>query len=378
MRGSAHPASVFTPCVSLRGGWFLLCAAARATVGVTVCLAMVSFSDTRPAFAQPPAPHRPALAQPGDPPRPLLAQAATPSCPSLSAALATVVSPDPPVVDVLQKALDGAWPAPSDAAPLIDCLARNTEGLAAFRHAVADGVCDLPVDGSALRPSLSRLRLALALTLLDGLRASAEHHPETVEADLATLAAATRMLVAAPVTPLRVVGFSIVPRMAALAKRAGCPVPAVSLPSVADLAAFEKSKYLAAAARAGASDRGLEPHIVRAATALATEYIDPLARPLTAAEAEALADRFTTMYSEHGSRYRDMDPSQVTEMIPMPVPSPETLGKMVAEVVLCGRYLDTRLLFRVYGEARKALGISGSGGSAGRWAAAPTRQRTPR
>lgn len=325
----------------MRGGWFLL----PATAFLTASLMCV-----HPLYAQP-APPRPVLAQQAATP----AQS-TPQAPSLLAALNATVLPDAKVVDALQKALDdGAWPTGAEAASLSDCLARNAEALAAFRRAAEAGACDLPVDETPLRQSLARLRLALALTLLDGLRASAEHHPETVDADLHTLAAATRMLIAAPATPPRVVGLSVITRMAALAKRAGSPMPSLSLPTAAELAAFEKAQYLAVAARAGASDRGLEPHVLRAAQALASEYIDPLARPTSAADAEALSDRFTTMYSEHGSRYRDMTPTQVTEMIPMPVPPPDKLGRTVAEVVLCRRYLDTRLLFRLYGEAVKAL-----------------------
>lgn len=313
-----------------------------------------SLMCARPLFAQP-IPPRPLFGPQAAPPHLQLAQSAPQQSPSVSAALNATVLPEPKVLDALQRALDEGWPAPSDAAPLVDALARNAEALAAFRRAVEAGACDLPVDGNALRQSLSRLRLALALTLLDGLRACAEQQPETVTADLNTLAAAARALIAAAVTPPRVVGLSVIPRMVALAKRAGRPTPGLSLPPAPDLAAFEKAQYLAAAARAGASDRSLEPHVVRAADALATEYIDPLARPLSAADAEALSDRFTTMYSQHGSRYRDMDPRQVTEMIPMPVPPPAQLGRTVAEVVLCRRYLDTRLLFRVYGEAVKAL-----------------------
>ena len=319
MQTFALPSSSTTSCLFWRRGWFVLCG-------------WLLLTCAGPVVAQ------------------------TSPRPSLTAALNAIVVPDAKVVDALQKALDDcAWPTGPDAAPLAATLDVNVPAIEAFDLAVEQGVCDLPLEGKPLRQALTRLRLALALVLADGLRAVAEHRPDAVERDLRVVAAAVRTLVAAPATPLRIVGLSVVARMVALARRASCPVPAVSLPSVGDLATFEKAQYLAAAARAGESDRSLDPHIRSAAANLAATYFDPLIRPLSAFEAEALSDRFTALYSVLGGRYREMDPRQVTDMIPMPVPPAAELGKTVAEVVLCGRYLDTGLLLRVYGEAMKAL-----------------------
>lgn len=282
---------------------------------------------------------------------------ASPVAGALPAVLAAFEAPSKAVVDALQRALDDGWPSGPDAVLLGEVLTRNAGAIEAFRHAVDGGTWVPPHSSQAtLREALTRLRLAIAFLIIDGMRAASAGQTETAARDLQAAATVARTLVAVPFTPLRIVGFSACARAAAFARRAGLSLPVVALPSAADLVSSEKAQFLDAAEQAARLDGSLRPHVLTAAARLAETYYDPLGRPRSAAEAEALQERFVALYSELGSRYGEMEPRKVLELIPVPVPPPPRLGETVAAVVLCRRYLDTRQLLRLRDEAAKALG----------------------
>ncbi|NDD30989.1 MAG: hypothetical protein EB084_22265, partial [Proteobacteria bacterium] len=92
--------------------------------------------------------------------------------PTLSSVLETVVPPQSAAArDAVQNVIDHGWPSPAAAQPVEAWRAAGRNVIEGLRLVADRGAFDLRVDDARLRSSrntLTRLRLAVALTLVDG------------------------------------------------------------------------------------------------------------------------------------------------------------------------------------------------------------------
>lgn len=279
--------------------------------------------------------------------------------PTLSSVLETVVPPQSAAArDAVQNVIDHGWPSPAAAQPVEAWRAAGRNVIEGLRLVADRGAFDLRVDDARLRSSrntLTRLRLAVALTLVDGEQAIAVHERDRAARDVQTATRVGEALVSGDCAPLRIVGLSTLTRALALARRAGISAPPVTLPAATAVIATERSRFLAAVERATAVDATLAAPMRAAATALALEYYDALAREATLARLDALVGPFDTLYTRVAIRYTDFDPRIALQQIPPPPPTNAQLGRDMATLVFCSIWLDSRQLLRALIDTGRAM-----------------------
>jgi hypothetical protein len=253
-----------------------------------------------------------------------------------------IVRPDAQTIDALQSALDKGWPA--DPAPLLAALKTYRAAIEGLRSATAQPLPRLSAE------QLATLRLAVGLTLVDGMGALARGEADLATRDTVAVLTLGVGLVHGKDVGEQVVGAGCISRAASLGARlppsdALRAAAAASLPTLSAIREAERTRFLDAAHKAAEADRSLAPHVEKAARSLADEYYGPDASD------EKVRARFDVLATRIGNVYGVLDPARVTSMLPIPAPPPDRLGADVAAVVLCIHWPDARLLLVRYGEA---------------------------